>query len=74
VNRDTGLVRAKGFVQDETGRSFLIQLVGQRANVTEVKSADRHAVVCIAVAGQLDREKLEKMLTTTCRKSQIEAS
>lgn len=53
--RDTpGLVRAKGYAQDVSGSWRLIQVVGQRFEVTEAAPTASAALVCIGVAGVFD--------------------
>ena len=60
-----GLVRAKGFVRDVSGQTFLLQLVGRRVDVAEAEPAQRHALVCIALSGQLDRSSLNELFYRT---------
>ena len=60
-----GLVRVKGFVRDVSGQTFLLQLVGRRVDVAEAEPAQRHALVCIALAGQLDSSRLDELFCRT---------
>ena len=53
-----GLVRAKGFVQDRSGAMHLIQIVGTRFEVTRASDQKSTGLICIALAGQMDREGL----------------
>ena len=57
-----GLVRAKGFVCDSAGQTHLVQIVGQRADVTVFGRAMPPELVCIGLQGQLDRTGLEALL------------
>ncbi|NNE51547.1 MAG: GTP-binding protein [Sulfitobacter sp.] len=56
-----GILRAKGFVDDLSGRRALVQVVGQRAEVSFPDQGADPAVVCIGLKGQLDREGLARV-------------
>lgn len=57
-----GIVRAKGFVDDLSGRRALLQVVGQRGEVSFPDQMAEAAVVCIGLKGELDREGLARLL------------
>lgn len=59
-----GTIRAKGFVQDLTGVPALIQVVGQRADVTFPEKQMAPAVVCIGLKGQLAKDRLRALIGT----------
>ncbi|MEL7126835.1 MAG: CobW family GTP-binding protein [Pseudomonadota bacterium] len=54
---DNGVIRAKGFVTDTNGETFVIQIVGARWSATPT-SGGTPGVVCIGCAGKLDRAAL----------------
>lgn len=56
-----GLVRAKGFVCDTEGQTQLIQIVGQRYDVTPFAKKMPAEIVCIGLKGQLGVERLETL-------------
>jgi G3E family GTPase len=49
-----GIIRAKGFVADQAGQNWLIQIVGERFDVTLSKAKEHIAVVCIGRKGALE--------------------
>tara|TARA_B110000908_G_C10248463_1_gene450320 strand:- start:311 stop:1213 length:903 start_codon:yes stop_codon:yes gene_type:complete len=49
-----GIIRAKGFVADQAGQNWLIQIVGERFDVTLAKAKEHIAVVCIGRKGALE--------------------
>ena len=53
-----GIVRAKGFATDQTGRQFLIHVVGARHSVTGVTQRFEDGIVCLGVKGQLNKDAL----------------
>ncbi len=59
---DTGVVRAKGFVQGRDGDWYLIQTVGKRWQVLRDTRARRAQLVCIGLRKWLDWPAIEKIL------------
>lgn len=58
---ETGVLRAKGFVDDMSGRRALIQIVGPRAEVTFPDEPAAPGLVCIGLAGRLDTDRLRQL-------------
>lgn len=60
-----GLIRAKGFVTDETGQRHLIQIVGRRAECTPAPAPTTAAdgIVCLGAPGQADWTALAALET-----------
>ncbi|MFV0281682.1 MAG: CobW family GTP-binding protein [Rhodoblastus sp.] len=60
----TGLVRAKGFLQDTGGAWRLLQVVGKRAAVTPARAPreNRASLVCIAHGAPFSREAIAAFL------------
>ncbi|WP_050927531.1 CobW family GTP-binding protein [Aestuariivita boseongensis] len=56
-----GLVRAKGFVRDISGRPALIQLAGQRTEVTFPEKPGAAGLVCIGLKGRIDPRALQEL-------------
>lgn len=63
-----GLVRAKGFVRDNSGHWKTLQIVGRRADVTPARPPQdgMGRLVCIAHGAPLERERIEAIIAT-CR-------
>lgn len=57
-----GVIRAKGFVPDPKGQIHLVQIVGQRFDITPGGS-NQPNLVCIGLKGQLDRAGLSQRVT-----------
>ena len=57
-----GVVRAKGFVMDTAGQRHALQLVGARWDVSSAAKAGAVGVVCIGLAGQLRRDRLDRLV------------
>ncbi len=57
-----GLVRAKGFVRDAEGQVQLIQIVGQRYEVTRFGRQMPVELVCIGLKSQLSTARLKALL------------
>ena len=49
-----GIIRSKGFVTDYAGQKWLIQIVGERYDVTPMVSSEQDGMVCIGRKGALD--------------------
>lgn len=49
-----GIIRGKGFVADHAAQNWLIQIVGERSDVTPAKAGEHIAVVCIGRKGALE--------------------
>lgn len=60
----TGLVRAKGFLRDMDGAWKLLQIVGRRADITDVRASDDGLgrLVCIAHGAPLERVRIEAVI------------
>lgn len=53
---DSGVLRAKGFLQDKDGRLVILQVVGRRFEITDAPAAATPGtLVVIGLRGQLDR-------------------
>jgi G3E family GTPase len=53
---DSGVLRAKGFLQDKDGRLVILQVVGRRFEITDAPAdATPGTLVVIGLLGQLDR-------------------
>ena len=59
-----GVIRAKGYVQDTSGRPALVQLAGQRAEHSFPETAGRPGVICIGLKDRLDLQGLRALQTT----------
>lgn len=57
-----GIIRAKGFVADDAGQNWLIQIVGERFEITPAKADEHIAVVCIGRKGALKIGEIGGML------------
>jgi G3E family GTPase len=53
-----GIIRAKGFLVDETGKQALVQMVGKAVDVTHPESDAKAGLVFIGLKGQLDQEAI----------------
>ena len=53
-----GIIRAKGFVKDSAGKSYTIQVVGRRVEVTASSESHPNAVVCIGRRRELAATQL----------------
>lgn len=71
VDSRLGIVRAKGVLLDLTGSPKLVQIVGNRAEVSPTKAVDRAAlgIVCIGIAAQFARDLLVSRLEGISRSS-----
>ena len=56
-----GVLRAKGFVEDLSGRRALVQIVGATSEVTYPDAPAGLGVICIGLAGVLDKAALLEM-------------
>ena len=54
ITENRGIVRAKGYVYDMMDQCWLIQVVGQRSNVTRSDQAKQNGLVCIGLRGRCD--------------------
>ena len=59
---DYGIVRAKGHIRGADGQTWLIQVVGKRAEATLSAQSDRIGLVCIGKRGTLDRAGIEALV------------
>ena len=57
-----GIIRAKGFVADDAGQNWVIQIVGERFEITPAKAGEYIAVVCIGRKGALKIGEIGGML------------
>ena len=57
-----GIIRAKGFVADDAGQNWLIQIVGERFEITPAEADEHIAVVCIGRKGALKIGEIGVML------------
>lgn len=57
-----GLVRAKGHVTDISGKTALIQLVGQRAEVSFAGGDAGSGLICIGLKGQMDPAAINALM------------
>ena len=57
-----GVIRAKGFLRDSEGASWVIQTVGRRFESQRSQKLDPAGVVCIGRRGALDTAALEALL------------
>ncbi|MDC0929835.1 GTP-binding protein [Planktomarina temperata] len=57
-----GVIRAKGFLRDWEGASWVIQTVGQRFEAQRSQKLDPAGLVCIGRRGALDTAALEALL------------
>ena len=57
-----GIIRAKGFVADDAGQNWLIQIVGERFEITPAKAGEHIALVCIGRKGALKISEIGGML------------
>ena len=58
-----GIIRAKGHVTDHSGAKMLIQIVGERYEITAADIPAKDEIVCIGLSGRLDTEGI-RMLET----------
>ena len=56
-----GIIRAKGFVLDHSGQRWLIQIVGERYDVTSAALEELVAVVCIGRKGRLETDEIHRL-------------
>jgi len=63
VTGDFGIVRAKGFVTDQTGRSMLVQIVGKRIEIRPFDRPMPAEMVCIGPRGSFDRDRIARLLS-----------
>lgn len=56
-----GVIRAKGFVDDWSGRCAHIQIVGQRAEISYALEPKMRGLVCIGIEGCLQVEALQQL-------------
>lgn len=61
-----GLVRAKGFVEDLSGRRALVQLAGQRSEVTFPSEPGAAGLICIGLKERLNVAALEDLAAELC--------
>ena len=61
VTPTLGVVRAKGHVTGPDGQKWLIQIVGQRFEVTRSDIEASDEIVCIGLTGQLDKSAIQKL-------------
>ena len=57
-----GILRAKGHVDDISGRRALIQLVGQRAETSFPDETHARGVICIGLKSRLDRDAIDRVV------------
>lgn len=62
----TGVLRAKGFVDDLSGRRALIQIVGGQAEVTYPKATATTGVICIGLVNTLKKQTLADLSGAHC--------
>ncbi len=62
VLANLGLLRAKGFVDDLSGRRALIQIVGKQAEVTFPDEPTQPGLVCIGLANQLKVQTIRDLV------------
>jgi len=63
-----GVIRAKGFLRDLEGASWVIQTVGRRFEAQRSQKLDPAGVVCIGRRGDLDRpQRLRRCLVSPVR-------
>lgn len=60
-----GVVRAKGFATDQNGQRILVHVVGSRSQTTEVTGEFEDAIICLGLAGQLQKDAILKLLSAT---------
>lgn len=53
-----GIVRAKGYVEDQAGDLWLVQTVGKRSEVRLADAGHDPGIVCIGLRGECDLQKL----------------
>ena len=60
-----GVIRAKGFIQDQDGRYMLLQVVGSRWQLAAVSDGSAAhcdcAIICIGLRGRLDKNGLMRL-------------
>jgi G3E family GTPase len=57
-----GVIRAKGFVRDTDGTSWLIQTVGSRFEAQRTQTLEPAGLVCIGLRGSLDAMALQLLI------------
>ncbi len=55
-----GVLRAKGFVQDLSGRMALVQIAGRRAEVSWPEHREHVGLICIGVRDHLDLREIQQ--------------
>lgn len=58
ADKDTGLIRAKGFMRDRAGKQYLVQTVGRRWAVALSDQTRPDAIVCLGLPDQTDWDAL----------------
>ncbi len=58
---ELGVIRAKGFFRDHNGQTHLMQLVGRRWKCDVQTNTYPYGIVCIGIAGHLNRERLTSL-------------
>lgn len=58
----TGVLRAKGIVRDPSGATQALQTVGRRAEINAATAGGPGRLVCIGLAGRLDRGAIERAI------------
>ena len=57
-----GVLRAKGIVRDPSGAMQAVQTVGRRAEIYSATAGGPGRLVCIGIAGRLDRSAIERAI------------
>ena len=60
VSKNYGIIRAKGFVNEENGQQFLIQIVGKQWSVEKFSQPKPDNLVVIGLKNELAIERLQK--------------
>lgn len=58
----SGVLRAKGIVRDPSGATQAVQTVGRRAEINAAATGGPGRLVCIGLAGRLDRGAIERAI------------
>lgn len=66
LNPTLGVIRAKGFVPDISGRMALVQIVSKRCDISFVDHTGPPALVCIGVPPRFNADGLQRLQQTLC--------
>lgn len=66
ADENFGIIRAKGFATSLTGQKKLVQIVGNRWEVSEAADHMEDGIVCLGFKSELSRENLSQLFLGRC--------